>query len=331
MLRSFYLSRTWALWAYGCGALLFSSLYGQVYMTVLLNEWYREFYDLLQAAPENATIEEFWALIARFTRIVCVYVPLAVATSYITRVYALRWRQAMTFYYIPVWQNVENEIEGASQRIQEDTYRFARIVESLGLQVARAIMTLIAFLPLLWTLSENTPLPLVEQYFGNVSGALVWIALLLTIGGLVISWFVGIKLPGLEYNNQKVEAAFRKELVYGEDDKRNYAQSEDLFQLFTGIRYNYHRLFLHYGYFDFWVNAYNQFIILVPFLLMGPSIISGVATLGVALQINNAFDRVHGSFALFIDNWTVITELRSIYKRLHEFEYNLRRYNPAFF
>ena len=75
--------------------------------------------------------------------------------------------------------------------------------------------------------------------------------------GFISSWLgwsdykliVGIKLPGLEYNNQKAEAAFRKELVYGEDDRRNYAQASIL-QLFTGIKFNYYRLFLHYGYFD---------------------------------------------------------------------------------
>ncbi|NQY81863.1 MAG: putative transporter [Alphaproteobacteria bacterium] len=325
MLRCFFLNREWRIWAYGVGALLIGLLWMQVSLTVMLNEWYREFYDLLQKAPDNATIEEFWVLIIQFSKIAGFYVPIGVLTSYITRVYSLCWRQAMTFYYIPWWQKVDDEIEGASQRIQEDTYRFARIVEGLGLQVARAIMTLIAFLPILWQLSTNIVLP----YFGEITGSLVGVTLILTIGGLAVSWFVGIKLPGLEYNNQKVEAAFRKELVYGEDDKLNYVQNETLIQLFTGIRLNYHRLFLHYAYFDLWVTVYNQFVIIVPLLLMGPSIIAGIATLGVALQASNAFDKVHGAFSLFIDNWTTITELRSIVKRLQEFECNLRKFNPS--
>ena len=46
------------------------------------------------------------------------------------------------------------------------------------------------------------------------------------LGGIVISWFVGIKLPGLEYNNQKVEAAFRKDLVLGEDEAIETVQDE---------------------------------------------------------------------------------------------------------
>jgi peptide/bleomycin uptake transporter len=66
----------------------------------------------------------------------------------------------------------------------------------------------------------------------------------------------------------------------------------------------------------------------VPFLIIGPSLFTGAAMLGVVIQISNAFDRVHGGFALFLFNWTTITELRSIWKRLSEFEQNLDRYAP---
>ena len=82
-----------------------------------------------------------------------------------------------------------------------------------------------------------------SSFLNNVSGSLVWVALILSIGGIIISWLVGIKLPGLEYNNQKVEAAFRKELVYGEDDRKNYVQAPTILQLFTGIKFNYHSYF----------------------------------------------------------------------------------------
>ena len=126
----------------------------------------------------------------------------------------------MTFSYMPYWRSLDAKVEGASQRIQEDAMNFAKIVESLGLQVVRAIMLLIAFLPILWGLSSNVVIP----FFKDISGSLVWVSLTASLGGLVISWIVGIKLPGLEYNNQ-VEAAFRKELVYGEDDRRNYVQA----------------------------------------------------------------------------------------------------------
>ena len=318
MIRAFFRTKEWFWWAYGGGLLLIGSLYAQVYMSVLFNKWYGGFYDMLQKAPEHS-LEEFWAGLTHFMYIAIPYVILASATAYFTRLYSFRWRKAMTFDYIPRWRKIQQEIEGSSQRIQEDAYRFAKIVESLGLQVARATMTLVAFLPILWGLSKGVAIPV----FADVSGLLVWIAVIVSVGGMLISWFVGIKLPTLEYNNQKVEAAFRKELVYGEDDKQNHASMPALTELFTGITFNYHRLFLHYGYFDLWINLYDQFMVIVPYIAVGPSLFTGAVTLGVMIQASNAFSKVHSSFALFIHNWTTITELRSISKRLHEFEANL--------
>ena len=340
MIGAFYKSRKWALWAWGGGALLIASLWIQVQITVAINSWYGGFYNLLQTAGEYKDKAEvgtaiFYDKLIRFDYwfnglegepsfavLAFPYVILAVLTSWFTRLYGLRWREAITFNYIPRWRNVKTEIEGASQRIQEDCNRFARIVESLGLQVVRAIMTLVAFIPVLWALSDAVTIP----FFSDIPGSLVWTALAVSIGGILISWFVGWYLPGLEYNNQKVEAAFRKDLVLGEDDKDNYAQPETLWSLFTGIRFNYHRLYMHYGYFDTWRITYDQFMIIVPYLIVGPSLFTGAVLLGVVVQVSNAFQKVHGGFALFLENWTTITELRSIWKRLHEFERNLDKY-----
>ena len=340
MLKSFFLEKKWRLWSWGGLLLLIVSLWFQVQMTVAINTWYKKFYDLLQNAgdyvdkPQEGIKLFFNQLISldyilngfegdlSFVVIAFPYIFLAIFTGWFTRIYGLRWREAMTFNYIPKWQAVESEIEGASQRIQEDCNRFARIIESLGLQVIRAFMTLIAFIPILWTLSDKVDIPILR----DIEGSLVWFTLIVSLGGIVISWFVGIKLPGLEYKNQRVEAAFRKDLVLGEDDKKNYAQTETLLELFTGIRFNYHRLYLHYGYFDGWMHTYDQFMIIAPYLIMGPGLFTGLITLGVLMQVSNAFSRVHGGFALFLHNWTTITELRSIWKRLSEFERNLDIY-----
>lgn len=318
MFRSFYKNKRWFLWAYGGGLILLLALFIQVELTVKINQWYGGFYDILQKATEHK-LEEFWDQFLIFAKIAFPYVLIATLTAYFTRIYAFKWREAMTFSYVEKWQKVEEEVEGASQRIQEDIYRFARIFESLGLQVIRAVMTLFAFLPILWGLSKGVDIDFIK----NVPGSLVWVALFVSIGGLLISWFVGIKLPGLEYNNQKVEAAFRKELVYAEDDKINYGKTETITELFIGLKFNYHRLFLHYGYFDIWVNFFEQLMVIVPYLIMGPGLFSGLITLGVLVQVSNAFSKVRESFSIFIANWTTITELRSIHKRLKEFELNI--------
>ena len=81
--------------------------------------------------------------------------------------------------------------------------------------------------------------------------------------------------------------------------------------------------FNHYGYFDIWLNSFEQLMIIVPYIIVGPSLFTGAITLGVLVQVSNAFSKVRESFSIFIGNWTTITELRSIHKRLREFEHNI--------
>ena len=327
MLTSFFCTRKWLLWSWGGLLILLSSLWLQVSLTVAINEWYGGFYDLMQNSAtyfdrSQVGIDLFYDKLYDFCILAMPYVIIATITNWFTRVYGLRWREAITFDYLPKWRDVTEDIEGASQRIQEDTHKFAEIIENLGLQIVRSIMTLIAFIPVLWELSAKTDIP----FFGMEGGSLVWFALVISVGGLIITWFVGAKLPGLEYNNQKVEAAFRKELVFGEDDKSNYARPETILELFTGIKFIYQRLFNHYGYVDVWVNSYDQFMVIVPYLLVGPGLFTKLITLGVVVQVSNAFRKVHEGFGVFLYQFTTITELRSIWKRLSEFEDNLRRF-----
>lgn len=318
MIRAFFKDKKWALWAYGGIVFILASLIFQTQLNLAINDWYKDFYDMMQNI-EKHTLDQFWDEIWRFLYIAMPYVIVYTITTFFASHWAFRWREAMTFSYLSKWKECENDIEGSSQRIQEDIYNFAKIIQSLGVRVIRAFMTLIAFIPILWALSDKMPIPWLREIPGN----LVWIALIVSIGGLIVSWFVGIKLPGLEYNNQKAEAAFRKELVYAEDDKLNFAAAPTIFSLFIGLKTNYYRLFLHYGYFNIWLISLSQFMVIVPYMIMGSGLFTGLVTLGILVQVSNAFSQVRESFSVFIENWTTITELRSIHKRLKEFEENI--------
>jgi peptide/bleomycin uptake transporter len=312
MINSFFKTQKYKFWAWGGLVFLFLITWGQVYLTVLLNEWYGEFYNILQKAED---IEAFWNSMLKFTYIAIPYIFIAMLVFYFAQHYAFKWREAITEYYIPLWEKCPSNIEGASQRIQQDTYEFAKALESLGLGLFKAILTLIAFIPILWTLSTHITLPI----FKDIEGSLVYIALLTSLGGMIISYVVGIKLPGIEYDNQKVEAKYRKQLVYSEDDK-SYANSQTLFELFTGLKANYFKLFNHYSYFSLWANLYGQVMIILPYLIMAPSLFVGVITLGIVTQTGNAFGKVNDSFSYLIDHWTDITKFISVIKRLKEFE-----------
>lgn len=311
MFKAFFASKEYRWWAWGGMAGLIVLAVAQVYLNYQFNNWYGTFYNLLEVKDASA----FWPSIFQFSWMAGIYILLATASVYLSQHYCFRWREALTKNYLPRWASVKREIyEGSSQRIQEDTMRFARLVESLGLGTFKAIMTLIAFIPLLWTLSASVVVP----YF-DVSGSLVWVALVMTIGGMFLSWWIGYRLPRLEYQNQRVEAAFRKKLVLGEDDKPNIILP-NLLELFTGVRVNYFNLFNAYKWFNCWSNFYFQAATILPFLVGAPSYFQGIVTLGVLMQISNAFDKVHGAFSYFLDNWLSVNELRAIHLRLKEFE-----------
>ncbi len=322
MFRSFFLDRQWMHWSVAGTAIILAATWYKVQLDVKINVWFGDFYDTLQIAltsPGEVTFEEFFGKILTFAGIAGIYIVVAVLLEFFARHYVFRWRTAMNNYYMSYWHMVRH-IEGAAQRVQEDTMRLARILEGLGVAFLRSIMTLIAFLPLLWGLSKHVgELP----WIGEVDHALVYLAVLSAAAGTVLLAVVGIKLPGLEFNNQKVEAAYRKELVYGEDEGER-AAPPTVDELFSHVRRNYFRLFKHYLYFDIAKWSYLQFTVVVPYIVLGPTIVSGVITLGILQQILRAFDRVEGSFQFFVHSWGIIVELISIYKRLKAFERSIR-------
>ena len=197
--------------------------------------------------------------------------------------------------------------------------------KALGLPVSALLGgALSTSLPVLWTLSGKvTALPLI----GAVPHSLVWVALAWSLGGTLLLACVGVKLPGLEFHNQRVEAAYRKELVLGEDDP-NRASPPTAAELFAGVRRNYFRLFFHYLYFDVVKWSYLQVSVLVPLVALGPTLIAGVITLGVMQQIARAFDKVLESFQFLVLNWSTVVEQISIYKRLRAFEQQMLKAEP---
>lgn len=327
MFRSFFLNRRWFLWSLLGTALILYATWYRVQLDVKINEWFGTFYDLVQNAlskPGSITLSAYWQQLTTFISIAMVYVTVAVLLDFFIKHYVFRWRQAMNDYYMQHWQKLR-VIEGAAQRVQEDTMRFARIMEGLGVELMRSLMTLAAFLPILWALSDKVS---TVPILGAIPHSLVWISIGWALFGTVLLALTGILLPGLEFQNQRVEAAYRKELVYGEDDATRAAPPVAS-SLFQHVRRNYFRLFFHYLYFDVVKWSYLQVSVLVPLIAIGPTVAAGVITLGVMQQISRAFDKVTESFQYLVLSWSTIVELISVYKRLRAFESQIHQTDEA--
>ncbi len=308
----------WARWSIWGSALIVFATYLLVEVSVAINTWLGAFYDLVQIAlghTRQVAPAEFYVQLFTFTSIVLVAVTAAVLIDFFTSHYVFRWRTAMNTYYTDHWPTLRT-VEGASQRIQEDTMRFSATLEDLGGSLVNSVMTLIAFLPVLVTLSLHvTALPLI----GRVPQPLVLAAIFWALFGTTFLALIGVRLPGLEFRNQRVEAAYRKELVYGEDDAAR-AQPPTLAELFSKVRHSYFRLYFNYLYFNIGRYLYLQTDNIFPYIILVPTLAAGAITFGLFQQILNAFEQVRSSFQYLVNSWTTIVDLMSVYKRLRGFE-----------
>jgi len=318
----FFNSRKWFLWAWIGSFVILSSLWVQVVIDVKINEWFGVFYDMIQKAlaePNAVSIEEYFGSLFSFITLAGMYIALYVAISFFTAHFLFRWRTAMVEWYHSVYDKAR-KIEGASQRVQEDTIKFTRIMEGLGTSLIESIMILIQFTPILFGLSIGIPIFFFGEWeYGLIVGALIW-----TVGGTVFLIVLGLilRLVGVEYDLQKQEAAYRKILVIAEDNETIRPKRID--ELFDDVRKIHFLSYLRYLYFNIGRIAYLQANVLSAYVFLAPAIVAGLVTLGVMQQIIRAFGRVEGSMQYLLKAWPTIIELASVYKRLREFEDKLK-------
>ncbi len=318
----FFIQKKWFLWAWIGSFVILSSLWVQVVIDVKINEWFGVFYDMIQKAlaePNAVSIEEYFASLFSFITLAGMYIAVYVAISFFTAHFLFRWRTAMVGWYHSVYDKAR-KIEGASQRVQEDTIKFTRIMEGLGTSLIESIMILIQFVPILFGLSIGIPIFFFGEWeYGLIVGALIW-----TIGGTVFLIVLGLilRLVGVEYDLQKQEAAYRKILVIAEDNETVRPKTID--ELFDDVRKIHYLSYIRYLYFNIGRIAYLQANVLSAYVFLAPAIVAGVVTLGVMQQIIRAFGRVEGSMQYLLKAWPTIIELASVFKRLREFEDKLK-------
>lgn len=314
----FFVIKKWLLWSWIGSFVILTSLWVQVKIDVEINKWFGEFYDMIQKAlskPNSITIEEYWESLFSFISLAGLYVTVYVIISFFTAHFLFRWRAAMVEWYHSVYERASN-IEGAAQRVQEDTIKFSRIMESLGTSLIESIMVLIQFIPILLGLSVGIPIFFFGDWqYGLITGALIW-----TLGGTIFLIALGwiLRLVGVEYDLQKKEAAYRKLLVIAEDDGN--IRPKKIEELFDDVRSIHFLSYIRYLYFNIGRMAYLQANVLSAYVFLAPAIVAGVVTLGVMQQIIRAFGRVEGSMQYLLKAWPTIIELASVYKRLREFE-----------
>ncbi len=353
MLREFFWSTSWRTTAVAwCGlVVVVGYAYFLASVKARLNDFYSNFYDLLQKGgdvdPPSGEYEDTYAdyrdqvttQLYSFAMIVMPLVSATPACKYVRSAWAFLWRTALMRAYLEAWDTQREPIEGASQRLHEDTQRFASGLEGCLITLLDAGFTLAVFTPILLELSKEISPPLVMGTFRD--SWLFGMAFTCSIVGLIGAAILGQKLVGLEVANQKVEALLRKDLVLLETTPAvivgTRPSSDDRYAAFLPQTYfrntleslhkNYFALFKHFGFLNCWLSFFDQVMVLAPYAIAAPLVFAASSerriTLGTLIKMSNSFEKVFASLSVIAENWGAINDFRSTWRRLSEFERKL--------
>jgi putative ATP-binding cassette transporter len=319
---------------------------GAVYMLVLINEWNRVFYDALQ--NKNAAV--FWTQLGRFTYLAFAFIIIAVYRFYLTQLLEMRWRAWMTTHYLQRWLadhafyqlelarftganngglNAANTPDNPDQRIQEDINLFTTYSISLSMGLLNAVVTLLSFVGILWSLSGAFAFTLGGTSY-SIPGFMVWMAVLYCVVGSIITHYIGRPQIKLNFQQQRVEADFRHHMVrvreYSESialDKGEAVERAHLDTRFSAVLANYLKLIKAQKNLVWFTNFFGQAAVVFPFIVAAPRFFSGAIQLGELMQISSAFGRVQDSLSWLVDNYSSLAAWRATTDRLTSFEDNI--------
>ena len=301
-----------------------------VAINVMLNQWNNRFYNALQERNWDNFV---WELLF-FCALAAAFIVLAVYKLYLNQWLQIRWRRWMTRQYLDRWlananhyrmQLLGDAADNPDQRISEDINLFIDRTLTLTVGLLSAIVTLLSFIVILWTLSAAAPLLLFGTSF-VIPGYLVWAALLYAMVGTALTHLVGWPLVGLNFRQQRFEADFRFNLVRVRENSEQIAllrgesdEREQLLNRFGRVVGNFMQIMLRTKKLTFLTASYTQVATIFPFIVISPAYFAGTIQLGGLMQTASAFTSVQTALSFFVNAYRQLAEWRAVIARLDGF------------
>lgn len=312
----------------------------QTYLLILFNTWQGALFDSFQ----NMDGAAFWALVVTFLILAAQWVVFAVIEYLFAQYMLIRWRRHMSRRFVSDWleddrhyriQYLGEIADNPDQRISEDIRTYVTNTYSIASSIFSTVLTLAAFVQLLWGLSNlfhTTEGPLALGGLSAVPGFLVWVCLGYAVLVTVIGHLIGRPLIWKNYNKEYREADFRFAAArlreYSEQvallDGRA-AERETLFDRYdrqVAATLSLVRTTRDLRVFSFTV---SQMTDVLPYVLVAPAYFAGVGTLGGLQQTASAFSRVQGGFTIFLDLYETLAAYKASVNRINGFRDALAR------
>lgn len=305
-----------------------------VYMEVQFNQWNNAFFNSLQ----NKNQADFFKLMGKFGILATIYIVLYIYSVYVNQWLQIRWRNWLTDRYMREWlhertyyrmQLTGNGTDNPDQRIAEDLKLFVENTLDLVLGGLNAVVTLFAFLAILWGLSGALEFTWHGQVY-ELYGYMVWVALAYAVVGTWLVHMVGRRLIPLQYDQQRYEADFRYNLVRFRENMEGVALYRGEQGELAGFRSRFGKVMTNWWaimkrikLLNTFRYGYNQAAIVFPYLVTAPRYFSGKFTLGDLTQTAGAFGQVQGSLSWFINVYLLFANWKATVDRLTGFHHSV--------
>ncbi|HEX9395357.1 MAG TPA: ABC transporter ATP-binding protein/permease [Burkholderiales bacterium] len=303
-----------------------------VWLEVQFNTWNREFYNTFESRDQA----EFFRQLGTFTLLAVIYIVNGVYRQYFQQMLMIEWRSWMTGRLLTDWmkdqaffrlQLLDKGTDNPDQRIADDLNIFVDLTLSLALGLLSAVVTLVSFIGILWTISGAMTLMGVE-----IPGYMVWVALVYAIGGTWLTHLIGRPLIRIGFDQQRYEANFRFSLVRLRENAEGVAlyrgEASELANFrarFGDVISIWWTKMLKQKQLGWFQSFYGQVAIIFPFVVASPRFFSGAMPLGGIFQIASAFGQVQGALSWFVNVYTSYANWKATVDRLTTFAASLER------
>ncbi|WP_321494534.1 ABC transporter ATP-binding protein/permease [uncultured Desulfobacter sp.] len=261
----------------------------------------------------------FWRFLYVYASVFVIGTPIVVIYSYIRKKLGLIWREWVTTSFIDHYLKnrayyaltTSKDIDNPDQRLAEDLRQFTVTSLSFLLVILGAIIDLVAFTGILWSISRL------------LSGILFVYAFC----GTLITIFIGKRLVGLNYNQLRKEADFRYGLIHIRDNAESIAfyqgekgEKEQIFKRFKAVLRNFNFLIGWQRNLEFFTTGYNYLVIILPAMIVAPMYFAGKVEFGEISQASFAFGQVLGAFSIIVQYFDSISAFAAGINRVSTFK-----------
>jgi vitamin B12/bleomycin/antimicrobial peptide transport system ATP-binding/permease protein len=299
-------------------------------INVMINQWNSRFYNALQERDWDTFVRELLV----FSVLAGGYIVLAVYQLYLRQWLQIRWRTWMTRQYLDRWladanhyrmQLLGDAADNPDQRISEDINLFVERGLFIGLKLLGAVVTLLSFIVILWTLSDAAPF----RFFGYevaIPGYLLWAALIYAVIGTALTHLIGKALIRLSFLQQRYEADFRFNLVRTRENSEQIAlmrgeaaEQRRLLDRFASVIANWQAIMSRTKKVTSLTSGYAQFAVIFPYIVASPAYFAERIQLGGLMQTASAFGSVQEALSVIITVYRDLADWLAVVDRLDGF------------